>query len=211
MHSEQGRPNKNMPTVKRIRLIWLAATPGLCLAAGAAALLWYARTSPAMPGLLPPPAAPSTKILARDGRLLYEVASSAGVHHTPLTLAQIPAACQLATIATEDATFYSNPGVEWRGILRALWINLRGGQTISGGSTITQQVVRNLLLPPGTRSARTLERKLRESLLAWHLTRTTPKAHILELYLNNIDYGNLALGLQAVRKHISARPLRTWT
>ncbi|RLT47068.1 MAG: penicillin-binding protein [Chloroflexi bacterium] len=186
-----------MPAVKRNRLIWLAATPGLCLAAGAAALLWYARTSPAMPGLLPPPAAPSTKILARDGRLLYEVASSAGVHHTPLTLAQIPAACQLATIATEDATFYSNPGVEWRGILRALWINLRGGQTISGGSTITQQVVRNLLLPPAARSARTLERKLRESLLAWRLTRTTPKAHILELYLNNIDYGNLALGLQA--------------
>ncbi|GBL36901.1 penicillin-binding protein 1A [Anaerolineaceae bacterium] len=186
-----------MPAVKRTRLIWLAALPGLFLAAGAAALLWYAHTAPAMPGLLPPPAAPSTKILARDGRLLYEVASSAGVHHTPLTLAQIPSACRQATIATEDATFYSNPGVEWRGILRALWINVRGGQTIAGGSTITQQVVRNLLLPPAARSARTLERKLHESLLAWRLTRTLPKARILELYLNNIDYGNLALGLQA--------------
>lgn len=185
--------------------MWLAATPGLFLAAGAAALLWYAHTSPAMPGLLPPLAAPSTKILARDGRLLYEVASSAGMHHTPLTLAQIPAACQLATIATEDATFYSNPGVEWRGILRALWINLRSGQTIAGGSTITQQVVRNLLLPPAARSARTLERKLHESLLAWRLTRTMPKTQILELYLNNIDYGNMALGLQAAAQTYFAK------
>ena len=183
--------------MKHLRLFWLAAIPGAVLLAGAATLLWYANTVPTMPGLLPPPAAPSTKILARDGRLLYEVASSAGVHHTPLLLAQIPAACQQATIATEDATFYSNPGVEWRGILRALWINLRGGQTIAGGSTITQQVVRNLLLPPAERSARTVERKLRESLLAWRLTRTLPKTQILALYLNNIDYGNLALGLQA--------------
>ena len=183
--------------MKALRLFWLAAIPGAVLLAGAATLLWYANTVPTMPGLLPPPAAPSTKILARDGRLLYEVASSAGVHHTPLLLAQIPAACQQATIATEDATFYSNPGVEWRGILRALWINLRGGQTIAGGSTITQQVVRNLLLPPAERSARTVERKLRESLLAWRLTRTLPKTQILALYLNNIDYGNLALGLQA--------------
>ena len=197
VHLEESPPYKTVTAVRRTRLVWLAAPPGLFLAAGAAALLWYAHTAPAMPGLLPPPAAPSTKILARDGRLLYEVASSAGVHHTPLTLAQIPAACQLATIATEDATFYSNPGVEWRGILRALWINLRGGQTIAGGSTITQQVVRNLLLPPAARHARTLERKLHESLLAWRLARTVPKAHILELYLNNIDYGNLALGLQA--------------
>ena len=183
--------------MKHPRLFWLAAIPGAVLLAGAATLLWYANTVPTMPGLLPPPAAPSTKILARDGRLLYEVASSAGVHHTPLLLAQIPAACQQATIATEDATFYSNPGVEWRGILRALWINLRGGHTIAGGSTITQQVVRNLLLPPAERSARTMERKLRESLLAWRLTRTLPKTQILALYLNNIDYGNLALGLQA--------------
>ena len=183
--------------MKHLRLLWLAAIPGAVLLSGATTLLWYANTVPTMPGLLPPPAAPSTKILARDGRLLYEVASSAGVHHTPLLLAQIPAACQQATIATEDATFYSNPGVEWRGILRALWINLRGGHTIAGGSTITQQVVRNLLLPPAERSARTVERKLRESLLAWRLTRTLPKTQILALYLNNIDYGNLALGLQA--------------
>ena len=91
--------------MKHLRLFWLAAIPGAVLLAGAATLLWYANTVPTMPGLLPPPAAPSTKILARDGRLLYEVASSAGVHHTPLLLAQIPAACQQATIATEDATF----------------------------------------------------------------------------------------------------------
>src|ERR1051325_8067436 len=67
-------------------------------------------------------AVPSTKILARDGRLLYEIADPAGAHHTTLPLAQIPLVLQHATIATEDATFYSNPGVDVLGVFRALWI-----------------------------------------------------------------------------------------
>ena len=70
------------------------------------------------------------------------------------------------TIATEDASFYSNPGVDLRGMLRALWINLRGGETLSGGSTITQQVARTLLLSD-EKTERTLRRKLRETVLAW--------------------------------------------
>jgi membrane peptidoglycan carboxypeptidase len=61
-------------------------------------------------------------------------------------LAEIPQACQQATIATEDADFYTNPGVDARAIARAIWINVQGGEVISGGSTITQQVARNLLL-----------------------------------------------------------------
>src|SRR5690242_10795019 len=86
---------------------------------------------------------PSTKILARDGRLLYEIADPAGVHHTTLPLAEIPLFLQQATIATEDATFYSNPGVDAQSVIRALWINATGGEVLAGGSTITQQVARN--------------------------------------------------------------------
>lgn len=140
---------------------------------------------------------PSTKILARDGRLLYEIADPAGAHHTTIPLTDIPLALQRATIATEDASFYTNPGVEVLGILRALWINLTGGEVLAGGSTITQQVARNVLLDPQERAERTLTRKLRESILAWRLSRAYTKDEILALYLNQTYYGHLAYGVEA--------------
>ena len=120
-------------------------------------------------------AVPSTKILARDGRLLYEITDPAGAYHSTVPLNEIPSACRQATIAVEDANFYSNSGVDIVGIARALWINLSGGEVLAGGSTITQQVARNMLLDPQERAERTLTRKLRESILAWRLTRAYSK------------------------------------
>jgi len=140
---------------------------------------------------------PSTKILARDGRLLYEIADPAGNHHTIVSLDDIPLALRQATIATEDASFYSNPGVDIVGILRALWINTIGGEVLAGGSTITQQVARNMLLDPQERAERTLTRKLRESILAWRLARAYAKDDLLALYLNQTYYGHLAYGVEA--------------
>jgi len=140
---------------------------------------------------------PSTKILARDGRLIYEIVDPAGAHHTTIPLAQIPMSCQQATVAVEDASFYSNPGVDVVGIVRALWINLTGGEVIAGGSTITQQVARNMLLDPKERAERTLTRKLRESILAWRLSQAYTKDQILELYLNQTYYGHLSYGLES--------------
>ncbi len=142
-------------------------------------------------------AVPSTKILARDGRLLYEIADPAGNHHTTLPLSGIPLALRQATIATEDASFYSNPGVDLVGIVRAMWINLTGGEVLAGGSTITQQVARNMLLDPQERAERTLMRKLRESVLAWRLAQAYSKDEVLELYLNQTYYGHLAYGVEA--------------
>jgi 1A family penicillin-binding protein len=141
--------------------------------------------------------APSTKIYDRYGRLLYEIIDPHAGKHTPLPLDEIPLHLRQATIATEDANFYTNPGVDFRAILRALIINLRGGEVISGGSTITQQLARNLLLSPEERVQRTLTRKLRESILAWRLARTYSKDEILALYLNETYYGNLAYGVEA--------------
>jgi penicillin-binding protein 1C len=102
-----------------------------------------------------------------------------------------------ATIAVEDKNFYSNPGIDFEGILRALWIDLRGGETIAGGSTITQQVARNLLLSQNERYERTLRRKLRETVLAWELTQKYSKDDILALYLNQVNYGGMAYGVEA--------------
>jgi len=140
---------------------------------------------------------PSTKILARDGRLLYEINDPAGLRHTTIPLKEIPRACQQATVAVEDSGFYSHPGVEVSGIVRAFWINLTGGEVLSGGSTITQQVARNMLLDPQEKAQRTYTRKLRESILAWRLSQAYSKDQILELYLNQTYYGHLAHGLES--------------
>jgi len=153
---------------------------------------------PSLPDQLEQRASSSTtQIYDRDGQLLYEVIDPHMGKHTPLPLAEIPLVLQQATIATEDASFYTNPGVDLRAILRAVWINLRGGEVLSGGSTITQQLARNLLLSPEERYERTLVRKLRESVLAWNLARRYSKDEILRLYLNEIYYGNFAYGVEA--------------
>lgn len=144
--------------------------------------------------------APSTKIYDRHGTLLYEITDPHQGLHTPLTLDEIPAACREATIATEDASFYRNPGVDAWAIMRALYINIKGGEVLSGGSTITQQLARNLLLSPEERTEVSLTRKLREAILAWRLARTYSKDEVLTLYLNETYYGNLAYGLEAASR-----------
>jgi membrane peptidoglycan carboxypeptidase len=142
-------------------------------------------------------ALPSTHIYDRKGRLLYEVIDPQGGRNTAITLAQVPRALIQATIATEDRNFYTTRGVDPEGILRALWINLQGGEVRAGGSTITQQVVRNLLLDPEQRAERTLRRKLREMILALQLGQRYSHDDILTMYLNQTYYGNLAYGAQA--------------
>ena len=143
---------------------------------------------------------PSSKILDSRGRLLYEIIdprSNEAGRHTPLTIDRIPAHLRRATIAVEDASFYVNPGVDVIGIARALWINVKGGEALAGGSTITQQLARMVLLDTEERQQRTLLRKLRESLLAWQIARRYSKDEVLALYLNESYYGNLAYGVEA--------------
>jgi len=165
--------------------------------AGGVLYAWLIADLPSFHDLHSQTIAPTTKIYDRYGRLLYEIIDPHAGKHTPLPLDEIPLHLRQATIATEDANFYTNPGVDLRAILRALIINLRGGEVISGGSTITQQLARNLLLSPEERFERSLTRKLRESILAWRLARSYSKDEILALYLNEVYYGNLAYGVEA--------------
>lgn len=167
------------------------------LVAGGVLYAWLIVGLPSFHDLHSQAIAPTTKIYDRYGRLLYEIIDPHAGKHTPLPLDEIPLCLRQATIATEDANFYTNPGVDFRAILRALVINLRGGEVISGGSTITQQLARNLLLSPEERVQRTLTRKLRESILAWRLARAYSKDEILALYLNETYYGNVAYGVEA--------------
>ena len=149
---------------------------------------------------------PSVRITDRDGELLYEILGENGGRHMVLSLDAIPITLRQATIATEDRSFYSNPGIDPSGILRALWTNLSSGAALSGGSTITQQVARNLLLDPEERVQQSLRRKLREALLAWQLTQRFSKDEILALYLNQTYYGALAYGVEAASQTYFGKP-----
>ena len=139
----------------------------------------------------------STLIVDRNGRTLFEALGADGNKHVNVPLSEIPAACRRATIATEDSRFYSHPGVDPVAIARAVWQNWWSGTTVSGASTLTQQLARNLFMTESERRERTLSRKLREASLAWRLERTHSKDELLALYLNTTYYGHYAVGIES--------------
>ena len=140
----------------------------------------------------------SSQIYDRNGNLLYELLDPQGGRRTSVPLDKISPWLLQATIATEDPRFYRHPGFDVFGIVRAIVQDVRSGEGVSGGSTIAQQLVRNLLLPEGTE--RSLNRKIREAVLAAEVTRQYPRDKILELYVNSIPYGNLAYGIEAAAR-----------
>jgi penicillin-binding protein 1C len=192
-------------TSRRSILRWIL-TASLILLAGYAVYLFW--DLPSIDSLAGKSLTPSVRITDRNGRLLYEIIPQAGGRNTVLTIENLPQCIKDATIAVEDKHFYTNPGIDLTGILRALWINIRGGQTIAGGSTITQQVARNVLLSEDERTERTLRRKLREAVLAWQMTQKLSKDEILALYLNQINYGGMAYGVEAASQTYFGKPAR---
>ena len=139
-----------------------------------------------------------------SGQLLFEFADPLSGLRNPVRIEDVSTDLINATVATEDASFFENSGINLKGLARAAWENLGlgaggffGG---SGGSSITQQLVKNVLIPLEERSGRTIERaeaKLKESILAIELTQQYPKLQIMEWYLNTIFYGNLSYGIGA--------------
>ncbi|NJN54990.1 MAG: penicillin-binding protein, partial [Anaerolineae bacterium] len=175
----------------------------VCGCLGAAAILgayWLFADLPRTDALGSQVTLPSVRIVDRYGRALYDVIDQENGRNTVLPLADIPLELRQATIATEDKSFYNNPGIDGWGIVRALWTNTQDGAIVSGGSTITQQVVRNLLLSSDERQQITIRRKLREMALAWQVTRRTEKDDILALYLNQSYYGGMAYGVEAAAR-----------
>jgi penicillin-binding protein 1C len=139
----------------------------------------------------------TTRILDRNGNLLYEIIDPNAGRRTYVPLSKISPYLIATTLATEDKDFYTHPGFDPIAMLRALWQNYTSGDTVSGASTITQQLARGLLLSPTERTQRTMQRKAREIVLAAEITRRYTKDEILELYLNENYYGNLAYGIEA--------------
>jgi penicillin-binding protein 1A len=147
---------------------------------------------------------PSVALLAADGSL---IASYGDLYGDSVRLADLPPYLPAAVLATEDRRFYSHWGVDLRGVARALYVNAQEGDMVQGGSTITQQVAKNLFLTP----ERSLHRKGQEMLLALWLERTFTKDQILELYLNRVYFGAGAYGVDAAAKKYFGRSARDVT
>jgi len=132
----------------------------------------------------------TTKIYDRHGNLLYKIYRNE--NRTVVPLSQIPLSVRQATVAIEDSEFYYHPGFSVRGIISAIKRNITNDGEISGGSTITQQLVKNVLLSP----QKTLQRKLKEILLSIFVEMTYSKDQILEMYLNEVSYGGATRGIE---------------
>jgi len=135
----------------------------------------------------------STKIFDREGNLLYEI--YAQQNRSPISLEELPSFVAEATISSEDKNFYHHHGFSWRGIVRAAF-NTLFRRKLQGGSTITQQLVKNALLTP----ERTLRRKIREFVLTLAVELIYKKDQILQMYLNHAPYGGTAWGIEAAAK-----------
>lgn len=184
---------KNRNRWQRILLVLLIVSVTMLVAVWR----WLFAGIPSIHGLEEGLAVPSTRIYDRNGQLLYEIVDLYGGSHQNMPLDEIANCLPAATIATEDANFYSHPGVDLEGVARAMWLNIRGGEVQAGGSTITQQVARNLLLTKNPILDRSLRRKVQESILALQLHQHYSRDEILTLYLNQTYYGNLAYGVGA--------------
>ncbi|MGH6948945.1 MAG: transglycosylase domain-containing protein, partial [Kiloniellales bacterium] len=161
---------------------------------------WYAYDLPAL-SIEPPTRQPSITLIAADGS---RFASFGPVYGKAVRLGALPSYLPKAVMAVEDRRFYSHPGVDPLGVLRAIYVNIEAGRIVQGGSTITQQLAKNLFLSPD----RTLKRKVQELLLAfwleWHFT----KDQILTLYLNRVYLGAGTHGVDAASWHYFNKPAR---
>lgn len=142
-----------------------------------------------------------TRIVARDDTLL---ASEFTERRTVIPLDQVPNPAKLAFLAAEDASFYEHEGINYLGLARALLANLKAGRTVQGGSTITQQVVKNVLLD----SSRSLRRKVREFLLSLRLEQSLSKDEIFWLYLNHIYLGHARYGVEEAARYYFGKHAR---
>jgi len=133
------------------------------------------------------------KIYDRHGILLYEQLDSGG-HKSFVPLNRMPIHLKNAFIFAEDKRFYDHSGVDFRSILRALWQNISEGRIVSGGSTITQQLVRNIV---GVNKSRTISQKIEETIIALKVSKFLSKDEIFEMYLNSIYFGGFAYGVEA--------------
>jgi 1A family penicillin-binding protein len=192
--SKNNKPKIPLQWKKRIMYAGLFAIAG-CFLIILTAFIWLSRGLPDPNQLIDREVAQSTKILDRTGeKVLYEIHGTE--QRTMINLNDLPNYVKQATIAIEDKEFYNHGGISVWGIVRGtVWQTLRGGQ-VHGGSTLTQQLVKNAILSP----ERTIKRKFKEWILSYRIEKKFSKDEILQMYLNEIPYGSTAYGVEAASR-----------
>jgi penicillin-binding protein 1C len=209
-HAAERAGGRTLPWFRRLRrryfrrwrtTVAALALLGVVFAVGVVA--WYSRDLPNPNKLSDRTVAESTRIFARDSTtLLYEIHGDK--RRTVVDLPEIPRFAVEATIAIEDRDFYKHKGFSVRGILRAVFQNLIRGGSAQGGSTITQQFIKNAILT----NEKTVTRKVKELVLAFEMERRFSKDQILKLYFNEIPYGSNAYGIEAAARTFFGKPAR---
>jgi membrane peptidoglycan carboxypeptidase len=175
---------------------------GVCVAAGAIFFVVLVRSLPSPDQFNAREVNQSTKLYDRTGEtLLYEIHGEE--KRTLVPFETIPQYLKDAILAAEDAEFYTQPAFNWRGIVRAFFVNLRQGEISQGGSTITQQLAKNVFLT----SERTYIRKLKELILSVELESRYSKDEIFGFYLNQIPFGSNAYGVEAASGMYFGKPV----
>jgi len=211
----RGRERRKKSTARKQRkFLWLKITAVVVLllvivvlGMAAGAIFALSRNLPSLEDLRRQPNAVNTTIYDSHGEV---IAVLRGAENRVLVLStDIPEVMKQATVATEDARFYTHHGVDFQGVMRAVLENLRAGGVVQGGSTITEQFVKNAYVG----DERTYKRKIREAVLAWQLEDRWSKDKILTEYLNTVFYGAGAYGVEAAaltyfHKHVSELNLK---
>lgn len=185
---------------------WTATLVVWGMIAGLFVIGWFYTDLPDVEDNLAPSRRPTVWVMASDGKELAAVGDLYGI---PVKLMDLPPALPQAVLATEDRRFYDHFGIDLIGLARAMYTNVRAGRIVQGGSTITQQVAKNLFLSP----ERTLKRKVQEVMLALWLENRFSKDQILELYLNRVYLGAGTYGVDAAARkyfNLPASQMNVW-
>jgi membrane peptidoglycan carboxypeptidase len=193
-HIRQNRIESAGPRLMVIMLTLCAVVGALFLGSAGAAFAYYQSQLPLLANISSYQAFQTTHIYDRNGKLLYQLYNSNYGRRTYVNYNDISQFLVQATVATEDHTFWTNEGVDLQGSLRAALTDLQYHTVVEGGSTITQQLIKNQLF---LNQPRTFQIKGEEALLAYGITQQYPKWKIMEMYLNSVYYGDLNYGVEA--------------
>ncbi len=199
--SRSGAARRGLPAFIKRTLYWCFVL-GIWLCIGVAGLVaYYGAKMPSATTWSVPDRPPNVKILSTDGKSMANRGATGG---EALTLSRMSPYIPQAVVAIEDRRFYWHFGIDPIGLARAMVKNVMAGRMVQGGSTLTQQLAKNLFLSP----ERTLERKVQEVLLAVWLEHQFTKDQILEMYLNRVYFGSGSYGVEAASRRYFKKPAR---
>ncbi|HEY6541650.1 MAG TPA: transglycosylase domain-containing protein, partial [Ktedonobacteraceae bacterium] len=193
-HLRQSRIEGAGPRLMVIMLTLCAVVGALFLGSAGAAFAYYQSQLPLLDNISSYQSFQTTHIYDRNGKLLYQLYNPNYGRRTYVNYSDISPFMVQATVAAEDHTFWTNEGVDVQGTLRAALTDLQYHTVVEGGSTITQQLIKNQLF---LNQPRTFQIKGEEALLAYGITQQYPKWKIMEMYLNSVYYGDLNYGVEA--------------